>query len=64
MLGRRAARPERAGAPLRSVQHALKRLVEGGACEAIKRGRVVCYRVEDTTFTEPTRVLEWRQDPS
>ncbi|MEQ8453491.1 MAG: hypothetical protein RID81_22095 [Sandaracinaceae bacterium] len=55
---------ERAGAPLRSVQHALKRLVEGGACEAIKRGRVVCYRVEDTTFTEPTRVLEWRQDPS
>ena len=55
---------ERAGAPLRSVQHALKRLVEDGACEAIKRGRAVCYRVEDTTFTEPTRVLEWRQDRS
>lgn len=49
-----------AGAPLRSVQHALKRLVEEGACEAKKQGRVVCYRVEDTTFTEPTRVLDWR----
>ncbi|MFK7988203.1 MAG: hypothetical protein AB8I08_19440 [Sandaracinaceae bacterium] len=51
-----------AGAPLRSVQHVLKRLVEEGACEAEKRGRVVCYRVEDTTFTEPTRVLDWNRN--
>ncbi len=50
-----------AGAPLRSVQHALKRLVEEGVCEARKRGRVVCYRIEDTTFTEPTSVVHWKQ---
>lgn len=50
-----------ADAPLRSVQHALKRLVEDGACQAQRRGRVVCYRVEDTTFTEPTRLLDWRR---
>ena len=51
---------EELGVPLRSVQHALKRLVQDGVCEANKRGRVICYRIEDTTFTEPTRVLEWR----
>ena len=51
---------EKVGAPLRSVQHALKRLVEDGVCEAQKRGRVICYRIEDTTFTEPTRVLDGR----
>jgi DNA-binding transcriptional ArsR family regulator len=46
----------RLGIPLRTVQLALSRLVDDGACEAVKEGRAVEYRVEDTTFTEPTNV--------
>jgi DNA-binding transcriptional ArsR family regulator len=41
--------------PLRSVQHLLKGLVEDGACLSEKDGRRVAYKVEDTTFQEPTR---------
>ncbi|MEM9192403.1 MAG: helix-turn-helix domain-containing protein [Myxococcota bacterium] len=49
------ATAEKLGAPLRSVQHALKRLVDEGACFVEKQGRAVHYRIEDTTFFEPTR---------
>jgi hypothetical protein len=42
--------------PLRTVQTALKQLVEEGVCVTEKRGRRVEYRVEDTTFSEPTLV--------
>ena len=41
--------------PLRSVQLLLKGLVEDGACLSEKDGRRVAYKVEDTTFHEPTR---------
>jgi hypothetical protein len=41
--------------PLRTVQDALKRLVDEGACRVDKRGRQLEYRLEDTTFAEPTR---------
>ncbi|MGE0790797.1 MAG: hypothetical protein AB7S26_34300 [Sandaracinaceae bacterium] len=51
------------GVPLRNVQHALKRLVEEGACEVEKHGREVRYRVEDTTFSEPTQALRFRAEP-
>jgi len=40
--------------PLRTVQKALKQLAEEGAVLAKRRGRGVEYRVEDTTFSEPT----------
>ncbi|MEO1482756.1 MAG: hypothetical protein AAFU77_11670 [Myxococcota bacterium] len=40
--------------PVRSVQDALKSLVEAGVCEAQKDGRALAYRVEDTTFFAPT----------
>jgi hypothetical protein len=43
------------GVPLRTVQLRLKRLAEDGACTVEKHGRNVEYRVEDTTFHEPTR---------
>ncbi len=42
------------GIPLRSVQSALRELVEGGACQQRREGRRVAYRVEDTTFREPS----------
>ena len=45
---------ERLGIPLRSVQAAIARLVDDGVCRRIKKGRVVTYRVADTTFTEPS----------
>jgi len=40
--------------PLRTVQLALKRLVEDGAARAQKDGRRVEYVVEDSAFCEPT----------
>jgi len=42
--------------PLRTVQAAIQRLVEEGAVVVEQRGRRFDYRVEDTTFSEPTRV--------
>jgi len=47
---------ESLGLPLRTVQTALKHLVDEGICITEKRGRRIEYRVEDTTFSEPTRV--------
>lgn len=40
--------------PLRTVQQCLGELVESGTCETHKSGKGVRYRVEDTTFGEPT----------
>jgi len=42
------------GVALRSVQTSLRSLVESGDCQAERKGRVIEYRVEDTTFSEPT----------
>ncbi|MEZ4338547.1 MAG: winged helix-turn-helix domain-containing protein [Sandaracinaceae bacterium] len=39
---------------LRTVQSALRRLGEEGACRKETDGGRVCYAVEDTTFSEPT----------
>ncbi|WP_236604424.1 winged helix-turn-helix domain-containing protein [Sandaracinus amylolyticus] len=47
---------EAVGAPLRAAQAALATLVEDGACEARRAGRVLEYHLEDTTFSEPTYV--------
>jgi hypothetical protein len=46
---------QRLGVPLRTVQALLAQLVEEGECHADKNGRRVQYRVEDTTFSEPTQ---------
>ncbi len=43
------------GVPLRTVQDALRSLVEGGACRRDRAGRQILYAIEDTTFQEPTR---------
>lgn len=43
------------GVPLRTVQASLKTLVEDGFCSMDRKGRQAEYRVEDTTFQEPTR---------
>ena len=40
--------------PRRTVQDALAQLVSDGACQAEKFGRRYEYRIEDTTFTNPT----------
>ncbi len=45
------------GVPLRTAQTALQSLTESGAVEGRRVGRRIEYRVEDTTFSEPTR---WR----
>ena len=45
---------QRLSLPLRTVQATLAELVEGGVCEVEREGRRVSYRVEDTTFREPT----------
>lgn len=42
--------------PLRTVQQALARLLEDEECVRVGEGQAVSYRVEDTTFREPTRV--------
>jgi hypothetical protein len=41
--------------PLRTIQAALQRLVDEGECLRDGEGQRVEYRVEDTTFREPTR---------
>lgn len=40
--------------PLRTVQSAVRELLEDGACREEPRGRSVQYVVEDTTYAEPT----------
>jgi DNA-binding transcriptional ArsR family regulator len=45
---------EALGIPLRTVQAALRELVDAGVCARRKDGRDIVYRVEDTTFCEPT----------
>lgn len=54
--GRASARDISAalGVALRTVQLALKRLVDDGACETVRRGRTIDYKLEDTTFAEPS----------
>jgi hypothetical protein len=42
------------GVPLRSAQQVLEALVEDGACVRDRNGRQIDYRIEDTTFQEPT----------
>ncbi len=42
------------GLPLRSAQAALEALVAAGACTRERNGRAIEYRVDDTTFQEPT----------
>ncbi|MBX3247549.1 MAG: helix-turn-helix transcriptional regulator [Myxococcales bacterium] len=44
------------GVPDRTAQDVLKRLVEEGALAAEQEGRRKVYRLEDTTFREPTFV--------
>ncbi len=44
------------GIPIRTAQDALRRLVEEGACRAVKEGRRLHYHVEDTTYLDPTKV--------
>lgn len=46
------------GLPLRSLQEVVKELVDRGVCQLDRQGRNVVYRVEDTTFREPTWVRE------
>ncbi len=46
---------EALGINLRAAQRALRALLEGGACTVDKQGRAAMYRLEDTTFVEPTR---------
>jgi hypothetical protein len=41
--------------PLRTAQAALQDLVEDGSCQRLRHGNRVEYRIEDTTFSEPTR---------
>ncbi|MEM9190966.1 MAG: hypothetical protein AAGF12_17405 [Myxococcota bacterium] len=45
------------GVPLRTAQGALQALIASGSVEGRRKGRRIEYRVEDTTFSEPTR---WR----
>ena len=49
---------ESTGLSLRQTQLLLKSLAEEGECAADKRGRVLHYQVEDTTFSEPTQILD------
>jgi hypothetical protein len=43
------------GVSLRLVQNVLKDLTCAGACVQIREGRSLLYKVEDTTFSEPTQ---------
>lgn len=43
------------GISLRAVQNVLKDLTHTGACVQFRDGRSLLYRVEDTTFSEPTQ---------
>ncbi len=42
------------GVPLRSAQALLEKLTHDGECRRVGAGRDTVYRVEDTTFSEPT----------
>lgn len=42
------------GVPLRTVQAAMRRLVDDGICTVQREGRHIEYNLEDTTFAEPT----------
>ncbi|MEM9190574.1 MAG: hypothetical protein AAGF12_15420 [Myxococcota bacterium] len=42
------------GVPLRTVQGVIRNLADDGACLVEKQGRRVVYKVEDTTFSDPT----------
>ncbi len=46
---------ERLGVSLRSAQLALEALIREGLCDRARVGNAVVYRVEDTTFHEPTQ---------
>lgn len=46
---------EALGVPLRTAQAALQQLVGDGALISERKGNQVAYRVEDTTFSEPTK---------
>ncbi len=46
---------ENLGAPLRTIQRAVKRLVDDGGLVAERDGKLFLYDVEDTTFSEPTK---------
>jgi DNA-binding transcriptional ArsR family regulator len=61
ITARKAA--QQLGLPLRTVQTALRELVEDGLCESLRTGRNVRYQVEDTTFSEPTQVLRGWSKP-
>ena len=50
------AAAEATGLSLRQAQSVLKTLAAEGACVAEKRGPKLHYHLEDTTFSEPTRV--------
>ena len=54
--GRASARElaEELAIPLRTVQGAVRELLEDGACREEPHGRSVQYVVEDTTYAEPT----------
>lgn len=41
--------------PLRTAQAALQDLMKDGTVERVRRGNIVEYRLEDTTFSEPTQ---------
>jgi hypothetical protein len=43
------------GISLRAAQRALRLLSDEGSCAVVARGRVLTYRLEDTTFFEPTK---------
>lgn len=43
------------GVSLRAVQNVLKDLTSTGACVQTREGRSLLYKVEDTTFSEPTQ---------
>jgi DNA-binding transcriptional ArsR family regulator len=49
------------GVSIRTVQGVIKHLTEDGSCIADRQGRNVIYRIEDTTFSEPTRQHTRRQ---
>lgn len=51
------------GVPLRTVQEALRGLVDDGACRRGRAGRQILYAIEDTTFQEPTQAPELQPTP-
>ncbi len=45
--------------PLRTMQRVLAELVTDGDLARVQEGREIAYRVEDTTFSEPTRTQRY-----